>query len=389
MVSIEQACHIIASIPVQPQTEVVPLPDALGRILASDLTAPFMMPPFDKSAMDGYAIRSADPADSYRILATIAAGVVPTVQVEPGTCAKIMTGAMLPAGADQVVRVEYTRVEDGAMHIVQSEKSSNICPRGEDLQAGDLVLKAGCRVRPQEIAALAAMGQTHATVAARPVVGIFATGSELAEPGQPLGKGQIYNSNAHALAAQTAACGALPHILGVVADDPAAIEEALQGAAHIHDLLLFSGGVSAGDFDYVPGALKKFGYATHIEKIAIQPGMPTVLASRGGRFVFGLPGNPVSTFVIFEIFVRQLLMRMMGFAYQPLTLSLPLVNGYRRKAVDRTSYFPIQITARGAEALAYHGSAHIHALSQANGLGLIPAGEHAIAPGQPVYARFI
>jgi len=389
MLSVEEAEKVIASLPLKVNTETVPLLAAQNRFLSQDIAAAFPMPEFDKSAMDGYAYISEDRSPAYQVSETIAAGTPPRFAVSPGHCAKIMTGAMLPAGADRVVRRECTSEKNGFMKITAEDKNRNIRWQGEDLQAGQLVLARGIRLQAAQIALLASLGLAEVPTARPPRVGIITTGSELAEPGTPLDPGRIYNSNYYSLAAQVNALGGEALAMGRVADNAAATVDAIASCLDRCDALILSGGVSAGDFDYVPAAIEQAGITLHFEKIAVQPGMPTVFGSQEEKIVFGLPGNPVSTFVIFEIFIKPLLLRWMGHFYQPLVLPAELTETYNRSHGGRTAFIPVRYQDGQAAMLSYHGSAHLHALSLANALLRVPAGQLSIPAGSTVDVRYL
>jgi len=389
LLSVEEAEKILGAFPVAVKTETRPLLAAQDRILAQDIHAPFAMPEFDKSAMDGFAIISEDRSPAYKIIETIAAGTLPRLAVTPGHCARIMTGAMLPAGADRVVKRESTREENGTMTIIAEDRNRNIRKKGEDLQAGQLVLAAGERLRAAQIALLASLGMSEVPTARPPRVGILTTGSELVDPGAPLAPGQIYNSNSYSLAAQLRETGAEAVLLGRIADDAGATVEAIASGLEKCDVLVLSGGVSAGDFDFVPAALRAAGFTLHFEKIAVQPGMPTVFGSRDDQIAFGLPGNPVSTFVIFEIFIKPLLLRLQGHAYRPLVQPAVLATAFSRSNGGRTSFIPVTCREGRVVLVSYHGSAHLHSLSQANALLRVPAGLKDIAAGSTVDVRFL
>jgi molybdopterin molybdotransferase len=275
------------------------------------------------------------------------------------------------------------------MKIVAADKNRNIRFKGEDLQTGQQVLTSGTSLQAAQIAILASLGLAEIPVARPPRVGIITTGSELVEPGSPLGPGQIYNSNYYSLAAQICALGAEPLSMGRVTDNTAATVEAISLCLDICEILILSGGVSAGDFDNVPAAMKKAGITLHFEKIAVQPGMPTVFGSKGKKIVFGLPGNPVSTFVIFEVFIKPFIFRMLGHVFQPLILKAKLNRDYKRSKTARTAFIPIHYHDGQVEILNYHGSAHLHALSQANALLRVPAGQLSIPAGSTADVRFI
>ncbi len=387
MITLEEAQEILGAIPVKPVEEKESIQQALNRILAQDVESVIDMPPFDKSAMDGYAVNSEDNSKHFQIIEIISAGIIPVKKIKKGQCAKIMTGGAVPQGANRVVMREVTVEEDGYMRIVDEDPSRNICLRGEDVKAGDVVLKKGVRIRVPEIGVLASMGLSVLKVYRRPVVSILSTGSELVEPGNPLAMGQIYNSNSYSLAAQVSKMGAVIHPAGIVPDSIADIKATLKNVLKSSDLVMLSGGVSMGDFDYVPGILNDLGFTLHFEKVAIKPGKPTVFATRKQDVVFGIPGNPVSTFVVFEIFIKPFLYRMMGHDYKPEFIQVVLKTDIRRKRTTRTSFMPVRYAGGQAEPLPYHGSAHFHSLSKANGLICIPRGVTEILGGSRIDVR--
>jgi molybdopterin molybdotransferase len=389
LISVEEAERIIAAFPVTTGRDVIPLLAAQNRFLARDIASPLAVPEFDKSAMDGYAYISEDASPAYKIIETIAAGSAPLLAVTPGHCAKIMTGAMLPPGADRVVKRECTREESGFMKIVAEDKNRNIRYRGEDLQPGQPVLPKGTFLQAAQIALLASLGLAGVPAARPPRIGIITTGSELAEPGAPLAPGQIYNSNYYSMAAQVRASGGELIALGRVDDNAEATLAAIASGLDGCEVLILSGGVSAGDFDFVPAAMKEAGCTLHFEKIAVQPGMPTVFASRADKIVFGLPGNPVSTFVIYEIFIKPLVLRLQGADFRPLLLPARLAGEYRRSQAARAAFLPVRYRDGQASVLSYHGSAHLHALAGANALLCVPAGQLSIPDGSAVHVRYL
>jgi molybdopterin molybdotransferase len=339
--------------------------------------------------MDGYALSADDPAGRFRVGEMIPAGAVPARPLRKGECAKIMTGGMLPRGADAVVRKEWTAEEDGWMRIVKPDDASNVCRKGEDVRPGDVVLKRGARIRPQEIGILASLGLDTITAYVPPSVAVIATGSEIVEPGRPLGKGCIYDSNSYSLAAQVAETGAAVKIRRRAADRPALIRKAIADALDRCDLVLVSGGVSAGDLDFVPGILRELGVTLHFEQIAVQPGKPTVFGTRRGKIIFGVPGNPVSTFVIFEVFIKPVLLRMMGLEEEPRFVRAAMEKDLVRRRTERAAFVPVRVRGDAMIQLDYHGSAHIHALGRADGLLYIPRGRAGYAAGSRVDVRLI
>ncbi len=387
MISREQAHDILRTLPLStPGTEEVPLAEARQRVLARPVRSPLPIPPFDRSAMDGFALPPGDDSTTFTVAMTLAAGDVPQASLASGECARIMTGAMLPVGADRVVRREYVSEEDGRITLERREDGANVMRCGEDVRPGDEVLPAGCLLRPAEIGLLASLGLDRVTVARRPRVGVMATGNELVEPGLPLPRGRIYNANTHSLLAQLASCGLAPRLLPAVADEPDPLAAAIDELGDC-DVVILSGGVSAGDFDFVPAALRRHGVRIRFEKVAVQPGMPTVFGQRGDRFFFGLPGNPVSTLVIFEVFVKPFLFRLAGHDWQPAMRSGTMRAEYRRKRAERTLFLPVRVIDRLVDPLDYHGSGHLHALSRADGLLEIAAGVSMVAAGESVDVR--
>ena len=388
MIPVEEAEKILNSISFRPEAEEISLMDSPGRVLARDIVSPINMPPFDKSAMDGYALCPDGKAKKFAIVEVIAAGAVPKKKIVKGQCAKIMTGGMVPKGADRVVKVEVTEERDGYMYLTAEDKNINISYRGEDVKIGDLVLKAGHLIRPAEVGIIASMGLAKIEVYKKPMVGIIVTGSEIKEPGYELAKGQIYNSNAYSLSAQVLQTGALATYGGIVGDDVESIKQRIGKLLTECRMVLISGGVSMGDYDFVPQILKDLGIRLHFDEVAIKPGKPTVFGTRGETLVFGMPGNPVSTFTVFEVFVKPILYRMMGHLYTPLFFKGEMKWDFRRKRVTRTAYVPVIYDNEGfVEPVEYHGSAHLASLARANALLKIPASVKEIARGSVVYVR--
>ncbi|MGD2246370.1 MAG: molybdopterin molybdotransferase MoeA [Candidatus Aminicenantes bacterium] len=389
MIMFEQAERILKKVPVKLCTEEIRLDSALHRILAKDIVSQIDMPPFDKSAMDGYALQSSDTSDKFQILETIPAGVVPSKTIHKGHCAKIMTGGKIPQGADRVVKREITVEEEGYMKIIGRDENVNICKKGEDVKTSGVVLNKGTILRAAEIGIAASTGVSLIKVYRRPEIGILTTGSELVPPGCPLEEGQIYDSNSFSLAAQVILTGAVVKQISSTSDIRENIRKSIQKMLGTCDVMFISGGVSMGDFDYVPGILKELGVSLHFEKVAVRPGMPTVFGTKEDKFVFGIPGNPVSTFVIFEIFIKPLLFRMMGFDFQPEKIKGILKTKFKRRTTEREAFVPVRLRDGEVELLPYHGSAHIHSLYRANGLMRVTRGVEEILEGSTVHVRLI
>ncbi len=391
MLSFDKALEIVlASVP-STMSERVDIGESLGRVLAEDVRSDMDMPPFNKSAMDGYACRRSDLGSDLLVIETIAAGYLPKKAVSQGLCSKIMTGGMVPEGADCVVMVEYVETAgDNKIRFVGEKTANNICLEGEDIRSGDIVLSKGALLGPQHVSVLASAGCAKPLVAKRPKVGVIATGDELVDPQTKPGISQIRNSNSFGLCAQIERSGALAQNYGIAKDSNNEIDSTFKQALGENDLVLVSGGVSMGDFDLVPDIMESNGFELLFEKIAVKPGRPTVFGVSDGMCCFGLPGNPVSTFVIFELLVKPFLYAMMGCDYRVGLLLVPLAKSVRRKKTDREAWIPVSITDEGkAVVVEYHGSGHINALCLADGLLCMPAGVGQIEEGATVAVRQI
>jgi molybdopterin molybdotransferase len=389
-IGIDEAMSIVrreARAGAAPAAARVSIDDALGRVLAREVISPIDSPPFDKSAMDGFALAAGDTSTERRILDTLAAGSAPGRALSPGECARIMTGAALPPGADRVIRKEYVDERAGIARLVRPESGDNVVRRAANLKRGQAVLKPKV-LAAQDIGILAASGIAEVEVAVPLSTGIICTGPEIRVPGQPLGPGQIYDSNGPQLAAQLAAMRCPGRRRGIVADEPAPLSEAISGALEQHELVLLTGGVSAGDFDYVPQCLEELGAEILFHGVRVKPGKPTLFARlRGGSWVFGLPGNPVSSFVIFEVFVKPFLYGRMGIDWEPPLFRGTLGEAVRRRHVERTEYLPVRVRGGVVTPVAFHGSAHLNALGDADGLIVMPLGAAEIARGTEIDVR--
>lgn len=325
MIRFKEAVDRILAAVDELDAELTETAEALGRVSACDVHAGADLPPFENSAMDGYAVRSRDTAGASRsapalleVIGEVRAGYVSPIKVATGTAVRIMTGAPLPSGADAVVRVEATEMEAswaggrGRVNIFREAKpGENIRRRAEDVVVGDLVVPRGKVIRPQEIGILASLGIPEVSVVARPRVAVVATGDELIGIAEEQSPGKIRNSNTYSLCAQVTKYGGLPHSLGIARDDRAETERKLrEGLAF--DMLIVSGGVSVGDYDFVRSVLENLGVRIVLWKVAIRPGKPLAFGMKGRTPVFGLPGNPVSSMVTFLQFVRPAILRMSG-----------------------------------------------------------------------------
>ncbi|MFO7923475.1 MAG: molybdopterin molybdotransferase MoeA [Bacteroidales bacterium] len=391
MTGFEEALKIISSEAFTLDTEILPLNDSVNRVLAQDVFSDIDMPPFNKSAMDGYACRRNDLDNRLKVIDTVRAGDIPGKTVGINQCVKIMTGGKVPEGADCVVMVEHTVQEgEGYIRFTKQKTAVNIAFKGEDMENGNLVLSKGRLIGPQHIAMLASAGCSMPGVYRQPRVAVMTTGDEIVEPEiKPEGT-CIRNSNGPQLIAQTRRTGALPDYLGIVRDTPEITDTAVKSAMRGNDLILITGGVSMGDYDFVPSVLKDNGFRLFFEKVAVKPGKPTVFGRRDNIFVFGLPGNPVSSFTIFELMVRPLIYGLMGHEYKPAEIRLPIGVDYSRRKADRVSWTPVHLNSAGEIIPAgYHGSAHIHSLADAWGLMGMATGVYSYKKGDLVNVRQI
>lgn len=391
MIQFDEALRIVLDFSKPAGKEQVDLMDSLYRVLAEDVQSDIQMPPFDKSAVDGYACRKSDLHEVLRVIEVIPAGRVPQHVIAKNQCAKIMTGAPVPEGADTIIMVEdVEELEGGYIRYTKDTVKNNICYRGEDIRAGQVVIPANTRILPQHIAVLATAGCVRPRVYKQVKVGVISTGDELVEPDVVPGLSQIRNSNAYQLMAQVTNMGALPEYFGIALDTEESTREKIKQGFEHSDVVLLTGGVSMGDFDHVPAVLKELGVVTRFKSIAVQPGRPTVFGSCEDKFIFGLPGNPVSSFVQFELLVKPLIHKLTGFNYNPVRIRLPMAVNFTRKRSGRLSWMPVRINESGEVVpLEYHGSAHINALTLADGLISIAIGKTELKKGELVDVRQI
>ena len=407
MISVEEALSKILDFIEVLDKEEKPLLDCLGQVLAEDAYAPFDIPPQDNSAMDGYAVQAKSIVGAnrehpkvLRVVGEIAAGCVTELKVEPGTAVRIMTGAFVPEGADVVVPFEYTDEVDRKQRsasrdeigiCVSLPEVSNIRRRGESIAKGELVVKKGTLLRPSEIGVLASLGKAIVPVIRRPVIGILATGNELIEVNQLLLPGKIYNSNSYSLAAQVIKYGGIPKLLGVAPDDVEQLAVAIRHGFDC-DILVTSGGVSLGDYDVVKQVLAAEGNIS-FWTVCMKPGKPLAFGTfkrDDGKKIphLGLPGNPVSSMVSFEVFVRPAIFRMMGRS----NLAVPKITAIMEEPVendDGRRFFARVVVRRKdgkyfARLTGPQGSGILTSMTKANGLAVIPEGVEEVKSGSTV-----
>ena len=374
------------------RTEVVRLQEALGRVLAEEVRANRDQPPCDVSAMDGFALRSVDVAKgpvALNVIEDIKAGDQPRQTVKAGQCARIMTGAPVPAGADAVIRVEDTRtLADGRVEILKPVSAGNdIRRRGEGMQDGQVVLTPGTEITPGVVGVLATVKAARLAVYQRPRVAILATGDELEELDEPFDADKIPNSNSYALMAQVQALGIEPVLLGIAGDDPQELQRFLErGLDCDFDVLLVTGGSSVGVHDHVRPTLESLGVAMHFWRVEMRPGHPVTFGSTDKTLVFGLPGNPVSSMVCFEQFVLPALRRMTGHPrlYRR-TISARLAHEIRVRP-GRTDFIRVVLEGDAANGYVAHStgtqsSGVLLSMAQANGLLVLPAASAGLPAG--------
>ena len=399
MLSVDEALQSILR-EVRPfAAETVALEDALGLVTAAEIISDIDSPPFDKSLMDGYAVRTADisgESTTLPVIEELTAGQVPSKAVAAGEATRIMTGAPIPDGADAVVKIEDTPFDAASQTVriagVSIQACANLIRRGTSMKQGDVVLPAGRLLRPQELGSLAEMGKHLVSVRRRPKIAVLATGDELVRINETPGPGQIRNSNETMLVAQIRHAGGEAIPLGVARDDATQLREKISVGLQ-SDVLLLSGGVSAGKLDLVPSALEAAGVKQVFHKVHLKPGKPIwfgVLESEEStrKYVFGLPGNPVSSLVCFELFVRTAIRRLMGIdPAEPQAVRAKLGQEHIVRS-DRPTYHPARLERGEVEAIvtpvSWHGSSDLRATLDANGMILFPAGERTYSSGETV-----
>ncbi len=397
MIKIEEALQLIQQNLIKMGAEKIKLSEGLHRVLAEDIYARDTLPPFDKSAMDGYAIKSEDTLSApvvLQIQGIIPAGKESETPLEKGQAMKIMTGAPLPEGADAVIQIEAVRVEGSKLLIERTvAKGTNILKKGEEINCGDLALQKGKQIRPVEIGLLASLGYDEILVYKLPQVGILSTGDELIAIDQPLEKGKIRNANEYSLLALCENLKIPCQSFGIAKDNPEALKNIIKEAAKTSDIIISSGGVSVGDFDYIEGVLEALGAKVHFNSVAIKPGKPITFATIGSKVFFGMPGNPLSLITTFETFVKPCIKAMCGLAFEVESTFKMIARDYFKTKNSRCKYIYVHIQEKDglfyALDLGTQCSNHLMTTSRANGLIIVDGETLEIKPGESVYGRFI
>ncbi len=395
MIPISAAIEIVK---VQTRTLPVEQTDlalARGRILAEDIVADTDLPPFDRAQMDGYAVRASDVANvpaRLRIVGESAAGAGWHQEMKAGQAVRIMTGAPVPKGADAVQQVELTRENDSEVEILERvELGRSIVRQASEIKHGETVLRAGEEINAAMIATLASFGYAKVKVAQRPRVAVMATGSELVDLDQKPARDQIRDSNNYTIAAYAEMSNAIVERLPLAGDDTEELKRQIAQAAERADVLITSGGVSMGVYDFTKSALKELGAEIFFERVALRPGKPTVFGRLGKTLIFGLPGNPVSVTVTFNLFARTALLAMQRATNVGLREDHAVLARDLRGSIDRESYLPatLRTDEKGtllAEPLKWGGSSDFVSFARATALINVPAGAKAIKAGSLVRA---
>ena len=390
MISVAEAIQIVKQNTRALPSERVNLEDALNRVLAEDIVADTDLPPFDRSQMDGYAVRAADTTEApvrLRIVGESAAGNGWHHELKEGEAVRIMTGAPVPVGADSVQQVELAHElkDRTVVELLESvETGKSIVTRGAEIQAGETVLQSGVTINAAMMAVLAAFGYAHVTVGQRPRVGVLATGSELVSVSEKPGQDQIRDSNNYSIAAYAQLAGALTERLPLARDETSVLRDQIATGAEKCDVVVTSGGVSMGVYDVTKAALHELQAEIFFERVALRPGKPTVFARLpNGTLVFGLPGNPVSVAVTFNLFARTALLAMQGVTEPALKHETALLARSVKGNVERESYLPAQLTTNDdgeliAFPLKWGGSSDFVAFALTTALLIVPAGSRTI-----------
>ena len=395
MISVAEAINIVIYNTSSLPKEMVALENSLGRILAEDIVADTDLPPFDRAQMDGYAVRAVDVATvpaRLKIVGESAAGAGWHREMKSGEAVRIMTGAPVPSGADAVQQIELTRELNGGgeVEIIERvEAGRSIVKQAAEIKRGETVLRAGEEINAQIIATLASFGYAQVKVGKRPRVAVMATGSELVNVDEKLGTDQIRDSNNYTIEAYAKLAGATVERLPLAGDDRGLLKEQMVAAIARCDVLVTSGGVSMGVYDFTKAAFRDLGAEIFFERVALRPGKPTVFGRVGKTLIFGLPGNPVSVAVTFNLFVRAALRAMQGATETSLPQEKALLTRDVKRSIDRDSYLPsiLRTDDKGtllAEPLKWGGSSDFVSFARATALIKIPSGREPIANGSVV-----
>lgn len=385
MITLDEAFDIVIRQAKILPAETVDLVGAPGRRLAVPVVSDINMPPFRKAAVDGFACRKTDLNRPLTLAGIIAAGKSSTSPLPPASCFKIMTGAPVPDECDTVFMVEQSRVtNDGQVIFTGEGTKTNICEKGEDFGTGETVIDKQTLIKPQHIAILAAVGYTKVPVYKRPVVSVIVTGDELVEPDRQPEGAFIRNSNGWQLIAQITKAGGTARYRGIIADRQEKLKQTIAEASAVSEIIILSGGISKGDYDYVPDALQQLGATISFREIAVQPGKPTLFARLNDTMIFGLPGNPVSTLLQFHFLVAPLIDFITGGNAVDTKELIPMGVTHTRKKAGRQSFFPVRISHGEVFPVPYNGSADIRSFAVADGVVSFGKDQVVLGKGEQV-----
>lgn len=381
--------QIISELPVLFKVEEVDLDNAFNRILQEDVLADINMPPFNKSAMDGYACKIEDIGTPLEVLEVINAGKMSTKQVGKNQCVKIMTGAAVPDSCDCVFKVEDSEdLGNNLVRCINDKTAKNICYLGEDYKRGDKLLSKGTILKEAQMAVLASAGYAKVKVSTKPVITLIATGSELVLPSEKPKPGQIRNSNAIQVISQLKKMNLDVVTNLMIADDYEKLKATFIEAQQTSNFIIFTGGASVGDFDFIPEILSELNFEVYWARTGIKPGNPMSFSRKGNVYCFGLSGNPVSSLMQFELIAKPTIYKLLGADFKPTRLKGEMAFNFRRRKADRVAIIPVLINEDGLVGeIPFHGSAHINALAFANALLEVPTDIKEPNKGDSAYVR--
>jgi len=385
----EQIQETINSFQLAFDSEEVTLDEAFNRALREDIIADMDMPPFHKSAMDGYACHFDDIESDLEVLEVVQAGMIPSKTVGKNQCVKIMTGAAIPAGCDCVFKVEDSETTDEKhVRCLNPKTFHNICFQGEDYREGDILIKSGTIVNTPQMAVLAGAGYSKVKVTKRPKISVISTGTELVHPHEKPKPGQIRNSNTNQIITQLIKMNLEVVETLLLADDYENIKLRFLQALEKSDIIIFTGGASVGDFDFIPELLKELDFKIYWDRTGMKPGNPMTFSQKENKYVIGLSGNPVSSMTQFEFIAKPLIYKLLGANYKVFRIKSTMNFEYSRKKADRLAIVPVIINEEGTiDKIPFHGSAHINALVSANALLEVPMDVSEYKIGSLAYVR--
>jgi len=372
-------------------TERIALDNSIDRILAEDIIADRDDPPFDRSLRDGYACLKNDIPGTLEIIEIIKAGEFPKKKIILGKCAKIMTGAIVPEGSNCIVMVEFSKkIDSDYVKLNPPNRANFISPRGEYKKKGDVIVEKGTIIDTGIVSIMAYVGKSNPLVYERPKIGIIATGDELVEVHEKPAECQIRNCNSSLLKAQLKEIGCDTSYLGIANDDLELLTQKIRKEKDIFDIILISGGVSAGDYDFVLQAIKDSGYEIVFHKINIRPGKPAVFARVSNSYIYGVPGNPISGYLNFELFIKPFIYNIMGHKYNPEIIEMEITDSIKNKMIKRDCWYPVNILNNNqVKPVYFKGAAHLSSLVETDGIVCIPRGKKEIKKGEKVDVRRI